>query len=131
MIDKIVFFPGKFHPPHLGHARTILNLMSKYERVIVGVSEDIPDNPVTNPDIVLNILKDLFSLHNNVKIYRIFGVLTKKIDLLGLPEFDILVSGNPDVLNWAKKFNIETEFIPRSEGYLFSGTEIRDELQRS
>jgi cytidyltransferase-like protein len=131
MIDKTVFFPGKFHPPHLGHARTILNLMSKYERVIVGVSEDIPDNPVTNPDIVLNILKDLFSLHNNVKIYRIFGVLTKKIDLLGLPEFDMLVSGNPDVLNWAKKFNIETEFIPRSEGYLFSGTEIRDELQRS
>lgn len=131
MIDKTVFFPGKFHPPHLGHARTILNLMSKYKRVVVGVSEDIPENYITTPDIVFNILRDLFLSNSNVKVYKIFGVLTQKINLIGLPEFDILASGNPDVLDWAKKFNIETEFIPRSEGYLFSGTEIRNELQNS
>jgi hypothetical protein len=54
--------------------------------------------------------------------------LSKKKDLKGLPNFDVLLSGNVDVLNWAKKFNINAEYIARSEGFLFSGTEIRTVL---
>ena len=131
MIDKTVFFPGKFHPPHLGHARTVLDLIFKYRKVIVGVSGDIPGNPVTDVDNIFNILKDLFYNFDNVTVIKIKGTLVEKLDTAGLPEFDLLLSGNQKVIDWSKNIGIAAEFLNRSEGYYFSGTEIRDELLHS
>lgn len=129
MINKTVFFPGKFHPPHLGHAKTILTLIPKYEKVIIGVSGDVPSDKVTDVDNIFNILKDLFSPFANVELVKITGVLVEKPDLSGLPWFDVLASGNPLVLDWAERMGLEGLFVERAEGYLFSGTEIRDELR--
>ena len=40
------FFPGKFHPPHIGHVQTILDILPDYDKVIIGVTERAPvDNP--------------------------------------------------------------------------------------
>ena len=126
---KVAFFPGKFHPPHLGHLQTILNILPRYRKLIIGISEDMPkDIVVTEPDTILNVLKSFFSTFENLEFCKISGVLSKKKDLKGLPNFDVLLSGNVDVLNWAKKFNINAEYIARSEGFLFSGTEIRTVL---
>lgn len=127
----IAFFPGKFHPPHLGHAKTILSLIPKYDKLIVAVSGDLPDITITNTDIIFSILKDLFEPFTSVEVIKFEGVLTQKSDLSNLPIFDVLLSGNPEVLAWADKMNIASEFIPRSDGYFFSGTEIRDELRNS
>lgn len=41
------FFPGKFHPPHLGHAKTILKLITSYDKVVIGISEDVPEDQFT------------------------------------------------------------------------------------
>ena len=125
----IAFFPGKFHPPHLGHLRSIMYLMKKYDTLIVGVSEHIPEAPITTVDNIIGILDSFFEYFDNVELTRIKGTLIHKTDLSGLPLFDVLVSGNQDVLDWAEKMGIKYEFMPRSEGYLFSGTEIRNELQ--
>jgi nicotinamide mononucleotide adenylyltransferase len=131
MKNMTVFFPGKFHPPHLGHAKTILQLIPKYDKVIVGVSGDVPEDAVTTVDTIYNIIKELFTPFPNVEVIKFFGVLVEKKDAGDLPEFDVLLSGNPDVLAWGERVGVSVEFIPRSEGHFFSGTEIRDELRDS
>jgi len=64
-------------------------------------------------------------------VVKIIGVLIEKEDTEGLPVFDILLSGNESVLSWADSLGLTSEFVDRSDGYLFSGTEIRDELRNS
>jgi hypothetical protein len=125
MSRKVAFFPGKFHPPHIGHIQTIINILPKYRKVIIGVSEDIPkDNVVTTPKDVILILGDFFKSFNNVEVCSISGVLVEKKNSDGLPNFDVLLSGNPEVIAWAEKCNIEAKFIERSAGTLCS-TDIR------
>lgn len=128
---EVAFFPGKFHPPHLGHLKTILSLARKYNKIIVGVSEHIPNDPVINVDNIIAILQSLFENYDNLEVVLIKGILIKKSNTNGLPKFDVLLSGNPDVLLWAKNLGIKVEYVPRAEGGLFRGTEIRDELQNS
>lgn len=126
---QIAFFPGKFHPPHLGHLRTILNILPKYRKLIVGVTEDAPsNNNVTCVDSIVSTLREVFYSFNNVEVVRISGVLTKKTDLTDLPKFDVLLSGNEEVITWAINTGIRAEYVQRSEGVFFSGTEIRDIL---
>ena len=123
---KVAFFPGKFHPPHIGHIQTILTILSRYRKVIIGVSEHSPKNIIiTDPDRIVGALRPFFADFKNVEVCKIKGVLTEKKDLKGLPNFDVLLSGNPEVLSWAKKMNINIEYVPRSEGILFSGHKIR------
>lgn len=122
---KVAFFPGKFHPPHIGHILTILNLIPKYRKIIIGVSEDIPkDNAIVDPEDIILMLKEFFASFKNIDICKISGVLVQKENAIGLPAFDVLLSGNPDVLAWAQKCNIECQFINRSAGKL-SSTMIR------
>ena len=129
MTRDVAFFPGKFHPPHIGHIQTILNILPKYRKVIIAVSEDTPSNKiVTDPSSIVPALQALFAAFDNVEVCTIKGVLSTKENTEGLPEFDILLSGNELVLAWAKKMNIRSGYIPRSEGALFSGTEIREKL---
>jgi hypothetical protein len=82
-------------------------------------------------DIIHDILKDLFAPFDNVEVIKFFGVLVEKEDTVGLPEFDVLLSGNPKVLDWADRVGVRKEFLERSEGYFFRGQEIRDELRNS
>ena len=49
--------------------------------------------------------------------------VNNKTTISDLPKFDILLSGNGDVLSWAAKMGLDSKFIPRS-GEL-SGTTIR------
>jgi len=123
---KVAFFPGKFHPPHIGHIQTILNILPFYKKLIIGVSEHVPeDNVITDPQNILCALKDFFVYFKNIEVCKIDGILTDKKDIKDLPNFDVLLSGNPDVLMWAKKMGLNSDYVQRSEGILFSGCEIR------
>lgn len=125
---KIGFFPGKFHPPHVGHILTMLKILPKYKKLIIGVTEDIPNKKVINISGIISTLNLFFSEFDNVEIIPIKGVLIERETLVGLPKFDVLLSGNDDVLVWAKNRGVEGRYVSRSEGFLCSGTEIRDSL---
>ena len=122
---KVAFFPGKFHPPHVGHILTILRILPKYSKLVIGVTEDCPENRVTSVSDIVDTLNLFFKSFDNVEICLIRGILVKKTSLNGLPDFDVLLSGNQKVLSWAKKHNAEAEHIPRSEGAFCEGSEIR------
>jgi nicotinamide mononucleotide adenylyltransferase len=122
--DQIAFFPGKFHPPHIGHIITILNFLPKYKKVIIGVSEHMPETAIATPDEIINMLKSFFlNFDGDIEIYKIKGVLVEKKDTIGLPKFDILLSGNKDVLDWAYSMGIECKYTERST--CINGTEVR------
>jgi len=125
---QVAFFPGKFHPPHIGHIQTILNIMPKYRKIIIGVSEHTPDQAVTTPNYIITMLKDFFKAYENVEIFKIKNVLVERDNIEDLPAFDVLLSGNEDVINWANRMGIKNEYTPRSAGPLCSGTEIRNKL---
>ena len=126
MSRKVAFFPGKFHPPHMGHIQTILNIIPKYRKVIIGISQDIPkENIITDPNAIELMLKQFFKSFDNVEICAFSGVLVEKENTNGLPKFDLIISGNSEVLNWSKKNDIECQFIERSFDTL-SSTSIRN-----
>jgi cytidyltransferase-like protein len=107
---KIGFFPGKFNPPHMGHFLTIMKLAKKYN-IIVGITEDRPINSFPK-EIILDLLNQLKEY--GIEIVEIKGRLIDKKDIFDLPYFDILLSGNPDVIDWAKKMKVDYKFVKRS-----------------
>jgi len=122
--DKIAFFPGKFQPPHIGHVITMSKIKHDYKKVLIGITEDEPR--VMTPEEVANVFKKIFPEFD----YTIIpGRLTEycKTDIAEshIPEFDVLLTGNDDVINWAKNLRIPTKKIERAKGHMFSGTEIR------
>ena len=126
---EVAFFPGKFHPPHFGHIITILHILPKYKKLILGVSGHVPkDSVIATQEEIIGGLEEVFQNFENVEVCTIKGTLTDSKSVSYLPEFDILLSGNPEVLSWAKKMNINVEYVPRSEGVLFSGHKIRSIL---
>ena len=123
---RVAFFPGKFHPPHIGHIQTILNILPKYRKLIVGVSEHLPENGViATPADIMETLKSFFVNFDNIEVCKIKGILIEKKNVEDLPKFDVLLSGSSEVLNWAKSMSIDTKYIPRSSGIMCSGSEIR------
>ena len=126
---KVAFFPGKFQPPHIGHVQTLLNILPYYKKLIIGLTEDRASNINISTEDIKHILVPFFKSFDNVEICEIKGVLTEKKDLNGLPEFDIILSGNSKVLEWATNHKLNSKYIPRSEGVFCSGTEIRLALE--
>lgn len=113
-MQKIVF-PGKFNPPHLGHAKTIMALKELFD-VTVVVTRDKPKNAPFTPE---EIAVEIEGLGVDVEIFD--GTLTEQKE----NPFDYpIFSGNPKVIEWAKKVGAEAHFVPRSG--IISGTKIRE-----
>ena len=118
---SVVFFPGKFQPPHIGHVLTISKLRNEYPKIIVGISDDEPR--VMSFEEIRDTFDTIF--RDQIEIVYVKGVLTQKNDLNELPSFDFLASGNEKVLEWGKKMGLSVKNIPRSKGVGYSGTELR------
>ena len=110
-------FPGKFNPPHLGHALTIMKLVKQFPDLTICVTTDIPEKASFTPE---EIAKEMLGFGLPVILFK--GTLTKQKEN-PFRDYTIL-SGNPDVISWAKKVKAESLFIPRSGD--ISGTKIRN-----
>lgn len=119
-----VLFPGKFDPPHVGHVRTIVRLAGQHPHVVVAVTGDRDRTTSASPTQACTILRDAICA-SNVTVTTVTGRLTARDGLNGLPPFDLLASGNPDVLGWAQTIGIPYVDVPRSEGPAHSARELR------
>lgn len=124
-----VLFPGKFHPPHLGHLQTIISIAAGCRKLIIGVTEDVPDGALMSHAEIIEILSNIAGNFNNIEVMPIQGILVNKKNINDLPYFDLLLSGNPKVIEWAEDMNIKAQFTPRSFGEVCSGENIRTILQ--
>ena len=126
----VAFFPGKFHPPHMGHIQTILKLAPRYKRLIVGVTGDTPEGAVMTRDEIVAALRNVLTPTANIDVLPVDGTLVHKRDTTGLPPFDVLLSGNPDVIAWAQDKQLACQFVERSFGTDCSGDNMRRALNR-
>jgi len=117
---KIAFFPGKFQPPHIGHILTISKLMKKYQ-IIIGISPDRPR--VISQKEVKKIFQTIFE--NKVDYFIFDNTLTMYKEINTFPYFDIILTGNDEVISWANRMKLENDKIPRSKCIGGCGTELR------
>lgn len=99
------YFVGKFNPPHMGHAITILKLMEEYNLTVV-VTNDIPENCKYTQDEIISEIKNL-----NVNVIKFDKKLTEQDSD---PFGKLLLSGNEEVIEWCKNKNVKCKFVPRS-----------------
>lgn len=120
----IAFFPGKFQPPHLGHILTILQYYDEYDKIIVGVTEGPPR--IMTLDETCNILRKVFKYMNKIEIYPIKYTMDDESAIPYLPkEWDIVITGNPKVVELARKYKWKCRYVSRAKGIGYSGTELR------
>ena len=119
----IALFPGKFQPIHLGHIITIMDIYDKYEKIIIGITEDKPE--VLTQSERKNIFETIFKYLPKVEVVLIKGVITGSKNLKRLPKFDICLTGNKEVIETMTQLGINAQFLERSIGIGYSGTEIR------
>jgi hypothetical protein len=105
MLKEKAVFPGKFNPPHIGHAATILKLKERYDLEVV-VTGDIPEDSILSQDEIVNEIRNLL-----VNVSKIEGKLT---DLKENPFDCLVISGNSEVGEWCKKVGAEYKYIERS-----------------
>lgn len=125
---RIAIFPGKFQPMHLGHILSICRVRDMgYEKILIILTHDGPK--ITTPEENISILKQVFK--RDVELKKIeFMILPKTLlDETSLHEnpneYDIF-SGNPKVLEWAKKYGYNPIYLERTNGFGYSGAFLRE-----
>ena len=114
-------FIGKFQPPHIGHILTAKKLLSEYSSVIIGITDGLPNFiPVEK---VISLFSDVLG-DTNVSFKHIRGAVDEGTAVFDF-DFDVICSGNPEVLTLLKDQGIETRFIERSSDEYFTGSSIR------
>jgi len=106
-----------------------MNIYQDYDKIIIGVTEDKPR--IIPPQKVKIIFESVLRHLPKFKVMIVKGTIENNDSLDNLPEFDILLSGNMNVINHVKKFGINAQFMPRSKGIGYSGTEIRKIAEKS
>jgi len=119
----IALFPGKFQPPHLGHITTLMKLYPKYDKIIIGITQDKPE--VLSQEKRKEIFEAVFQYLPKFKVVLIKGTIEGSNSSDNLPQFDICITGNKKVVEKIRSFGKKAEFIPRSEGIGYKGEDIR------
>ncbi len=130
----IACLPGRFQPPHLGHVLAIMKIYPLYDRIIVTVSENTfggRKRQVIPPAMAKRILEDVFQHLPKVKVVLIGKGFFERTSFSDLPEFDVVVTSNVELIRLAEKFGMKTRYIKRTKGLRgWSGTELREALWR-
>lgn len=122
------FFPGKFQPVHLGHIITLMKLYDKYDIIIIGITEDKPE--IMSQEGRKRVFESVLKHLPKFEIVLIKGTIVNSTSTNNLPDFDVCISGNPEVINKLNAYGIKTEFLKRSEGLGFSSSEIRSLINK-
>lgn len=140
--NKTGIFSGRFDPPHLGHLITILNLCRRFNRIVVVVL-DYPERKICGAEEVRRIFKTCFeAMLSPMTIQKVFIDINKihfgQITFVEYSNYlngigvcfahSIYLSGNKNVLANIDKQGIPWLFVPRTEDWLFSGCEVRKEI---
>lgn len=126
----IALFPGRFQPPHIGHILTLVRLCSLYDKIIVAVSTYTfgGEKPhIIEPDESVKVLKEIFELLPKLEIIGPIPGFLEREDLNDYPYFDEVISGDPLVIQHARKLHVKCTYVPCST---VGGMEIHATLIR-
>ena len=124
-------FSGRFQPPHLGHILTLMDIYPKYSKIIVAITNNTygGEKPHVLPrNKVKEILERIFQNLPKIEVVLTEEGFPVRQTFTDLPEFDVVVTGNRATIKNMKNLGINSEYIPRSYGIGYSGTELRERL---
>lgn len=125
------FFPGRFQPPHIGHILTLMRLYTRYDKIIIGISDNTYRGrkvQVLSTRAVKEILEAIFQHLPKFEIVFSGESLITREAFDDLPKFDIVVNGNPTTIHRLERLGIRCKLEPRSDGVGWRGTELREIL---
>lgn len=114
----IAIFPGRFQPPHLGHILTLMRIYPLYSEIIITVSTYTYGGTkkyVMRQREVKDILEKIFRHLPKYKVIIIGKGFLERDNYDDLPTFDVVVTGNMQLINKLEKLNIKTRHQPRSK----------------
>lgn len=114
----VAIFPGRFQPPHLGHVLTLMRMYPLYSEIIIAVSTYTyggTKKHVMRQREVKDILEKVFKHLPKYRVIIIGKGFLERDNYDDLPKFDVVVSGNMQLINKLEKLNIKTRHQPRSK----------------
>ena len=129
---QVALFSGRFQPPHLGHIITLMKLHPQYDEIIIAITEYTwggTKMPVLSVKYVKEILEAVFK---NISKYRVIiagKAIIERTNFDDLPRFDVILTGDLNLIKHLEKIGMKYRFIPRTEGVGYSGTELREVLK--
>ena len=100
-----------------------MKIFDDYDKIIIGITSDSPN--ILSLKLRKEVFKSVLSRFNKFEYVLFDTALVNIKDTNILPEFDVCVTGNQEVVNFMEKNNFKTRLLSRSEGVGYSGTEIR------
>ncbi|GAG88774.1 unnamed protein product, partial [marine sediment metagenome] len=100
------------------------SIYNNYDKIIIGITEGGPR--VMTREETQEIFSRVFKYLSKVELFLIKNNIDDESAIPYFPKiWDVILTGNPSVIELAKKYNWKYRFIPRSEGIGYCGTEIR------
>lgn len=115
---QVAIFPGRFQPPHLGQILTLMRMYPLYSEIIIAVSTYTyggTKKHVMRQREVKGILEKIFKHLPKYRIIIIGKGFLERNNYDDLPQFDVVVTGNMQLINKLEKLNIKTRHQPRSK----------------
>ena len=114
----IAIFPGRFQPPHLGHILTLMRMYPLYDEIIIAVSTYTyggTKKHVMRQKGVKDILEKIFKYLPKYRVITIGKGFLERDNYDDLPKFDVVVTGNVQLIDKLEKLNIKSRYQPRSK----------------
>lgn len=111
-------FPGRFQPPHLGHVLTLMRMYPLYSEIIIAVTTYTyggTKKHMMRQREVKAILEKVFKHLPKYRVIIIGKGFIERDNYNDLPKFDVVVTGNMQIINKLEKLNMKTRYQPRSK----------------
>ena len=123
----IALFCGRFQPPHIGHLLTINRYYGEYEKIIIAVLNQLSVFPVND---IVQTFRKIYRFMPDIEVIKFNCSFFTREYFGDLPDYDIIISANEELVKRLKDINVKVRYVPRSQ-YLnraISGTAIRRSL---
>lgn len=135
---KIAVYPGSFDPITNGHLDVIKRSAAVFDKVIVGVLDNMAKKPLFTPEERVSMTKKVVSDIKNVEVYSFSGLL---VDFMERFDSAVIIKGLRTVTDFEYEFqmallnkslnpNIETFFMMTDSKYSYISSSIVKEVAR-
>ena len=135
-MKRTAIYPGTFDPITLGHVDVVKRGLKMFDRVVVGVADNLDKRPMFDVDTRVNMVEETFRDEPNVKAVRFSGLL---VDLAHEQQGDAILRGLRAASDFEYEFQmatmnrrldarIETVFVMAREDYTFVSSRFIREI---
>ena len=135
---KIAVYPGSFDPITNGHLDVIKRSAAVFDKVIVGVLDNMAKKPLFTPEERMNMAKKVVADIKNVEVYTFCGLL---VDFMERFDSAVIIKGLRAVADFEYEFqmallnkslnpNIETFFMMTDSKYSYISSSMVKEVAR-